>query len=253
MPHTRKQPSFLVQLVDLCLIELTNWRWSWRTLIITGTLTPLLGIVALGIFARDSGREALAYVLTGNTVLALMFGNMDNVQSHFAYMRFMGALDYFATLPVRKHILILAVVLSFLLLSLPSLAATMLLGSLLLAVPIAPNAAILVVVPLCAISMASVGALIGVSARTPQESGSLGLLVTLVMTGLGPVMIPPARLPGFMLFLGRFSPATYAASALRQTLLGPLTERIILDLAVLAGVTGVLFWLVGRRLDWRQA
>lgn len=253
MRHNRKQPSFLVQLVDLLLIELTNWRWSWRSMVITGTIAPLLSTIALGVFARDSGREALTYVLTGNIVLALMFGNMDNVQSHFVYMRFMGALDYFATLPIQKHILILAVVLSFLLLSLPSLVVTMLLGSLLLDVPITLDPILLIVIPLCAIPLAGIGALIGTSARTRYEAGSLSLIVTMVMTGLGPVIIPPARLPGVMLFLGRFSPATYAASALRQALLGPLTGQIVLDLAVLMGVAVVIFWLVGRRMDWRQS
>ena len=32
-----------------------------------------------------------------------------------------------------------------------------------------------------------------------------------------------------MIVLGRFSPAAYAASALRQTLLGPLTGQIAID------------------------
>jgi len=75
----------------------------------------------------------------------------------------------------------------------------------------------------------------------------------MVMLGLGPVLIPSARLPDVMLFLGRFSPATYAASALRQALLGPLTGQIFLDLVVLAGVTVVVLWLVGRKMDWRQS
>jgi ABC-2 type transport system permease protein len=100
--------------------------------------------------------------------------------------------------------------------------------------------------------MAGIGALIGSVARTPQEAGSLSLLVTLVMLGLGPVLIPPSRLPDVMLILGRFSPATYAASALRQALLGPLTGQIVLDLMVLAGVTVIILWLVGRKMDWRQ-
>ena len=55
-----------------------------------------------------------------------------------------------------------------------------------------------------------------------------------------------------MVTLGRFSPATYAASALRQALLGPLTGQIVLDLAALAGFTAVVLWLVGRKMDWRQ-
>jgi ABC-2 type transport system permease protein len=252
MPHEPKPPSFLVQLVDLVLIELTNWRWSWRSMLITATLTPLLGIVAFGVFARDSGGEALVYVLTGNVVMSLMFGNMGNVESHFTYMRFMGALEYFATLPIQKHVLILAVVLSFFLLSLPSLAVTMFLGSILLGVHVAPSPVLLVVVPLCAVSLAGIGALIGASVRTPQEGGSWTLLVTLVMMGLGPVVVPPDRLLGLVQFLGRFSPATYAASALRQALLGPLTGQIVLDLAILAGFTIVVFWVVGQKMDWRQ-
>ena len=252
MSHKRSQPRFLVQLADLFLIELTNWRWSWRSMVLLGTIAPLGSMVALSVFARDAGPEALAYILTGNVVLALMFENQDKVQSHFVFMRFRGTLDYFATLPIQKYALILAIVASFFLLSLPSLAVTILLGSCLLDIPITFNPVILVVIPLCATSMAGIGALIGSAARTPQESGSLSLLVTLLMVGLGPVIIPPDRLPAIMLLLGRLSPATYAASALRQTLLGPLTGQIVPDLAVLVGFTLVTFWLVGRKMDWRQ-
>jgi ABC-2 type transport system permease protein len=250
--NTLRPPSFLVQLIDLALIELTNWRWAWRPMLITGVVTPALGILALGIFARDSGADALAYVLTGNVVLSLLFENQDKVAGHFAFMRLNGSLNYFSTLPVRKHALILAVVLSFLLLSLPSLVVTVFLGSTLLDIPLHVNPIILLVVPVCAVSMAGVGALIGTSVRLPQNAGSVSLLVTFVMLGLGPVVIPPDHLPDVVLFLGRFSPATYGASAMRQVLLGPLTGQIALDLAALAGFTLVSLWLVGRKMDWRQ-
>jgi ABC-2 type transport system permease protein len=248
----RNQPSFWAQLLDLFLIELTNWRWSWRTMIILGMVAPLGSILGLSIFAREAGTTTLAYILTGNVVLALMFENQDKVQSHFAFMRFQGTLDYFATLPIHRYALILAIVFAFLLLSLPSLVVTVLVGSLVLHLPLTPSPFILLVIPLCAVPMAGIGALIGASARTPQEGGSLSLLVTLVMLGLGPVLIPPERLPELMLTLGRFSPATYAASALRQSLLGPLTNHILLDLAALIGFTVLIFWLVGRKMDWRQ-
>ena len=256
MLHTNKSslraPSFLVQLVDLALIELTNWRWAWRPMLITGMLAPVGSILSLGIFARDSGPEALAYVLTGNIVLSLMFENQDKVAGHFAFMRLNGILNYFSTLPVQKHALILAVVGSFLLMSLPALVVTIVLGSLLLGIPVTPSPAILLVVPVCATSMAGVGALIGTSVPVPQHAGSVSLLVAFLMLGLGPVVIPPDRLPGVVLFLGRFSPATYAASAMRQALLGPLTGQIVLDLGALVGFTLVTFWLVGRKIDWRQ-
>ena len=251
-PYQHKQPSALVQVVDLFLIEMTNWRWTWRSMVITATLAPLLSILALGVFARDAGTEALSYVLTGNVVLALMFGNMSNVESHFVFMRSVGTLDYFATLPVQRYLLILAVVLAFFLLSLPSVLVTILLGSLFLKLPLSFNPLIFLVVPIASIPLAGIGALVGTSARNLQEANSLNLVLTLGMVALGPVVIPPERLSPIFLYLGIFSPATYAASALRQTLIGPMTSRVILDLAVLLGLAGFTFWLVGRKMDWRQ-
>jgi energy-coupling factor transporter ATP-binding protein EcfA2 len=77
-------------------------------------------------------------------------------------------------------------------------------------------------------------------------------LVTFSMLGLGPVLIPPDRLPDFMNTLGRFSPATYAASALQQALLGPVTSRIWVDVVILGVLGGLIFWFVGKKMDWRQ-
>jgi ABC-2 type transport system permease protein len=73
------------------------------------------------------------------------------------------------------------------------------------------------------------------------------------MMGLSPVVIPPDRLPDIMRVLGRFSPATYATSALRQALLAPVAAKMALDLAVLVGFAAATFWLVGRKMDWRNS
>lgn len=248
----RRPVALPLQIVDLVLIELTNWRWSWRSLLLTATITPLLSVLGLGVFARDAGSAALAYVLTGNVVVSLMFGNMSNVEGHVTYMRMQGILDYFASLPISRYALVVAVVLAFFLLSLPSLALTITVGSLLLGVPIHPSPLLLVVVPLCALTLCGLGALIGVTVREPSQGGAWSLLLTMVMMGLGPVIVPPERLPALLRVLGHLSPATYAASAFRQTLLGPVTSRIVLDLGVLALLMLLFLWLVARAIDWRQ-
>ncbi|MBN1579713.1 MAG: ABC transporter permease [Anaerolineae bacterium] len=248
----RHRQPVVIQLMDLVLIELTNWRWSWRGTLLGGMLTPLFTIVTLGVFARDGGSEALAYVMTGNMVVSLLFGTMGNVQGHIEWLRFQGGLDYFATLPIWRYVLIVAIVLAFMLFALPSLAVTMCLGSLVLRVPIKLHLLILIVIPLCALALAGVGALLGLLGRTPGESSRWNSLLTLVMITLGPVVIPPDRLPGFALALGYLSPATYAASALRQVVIGPLTGRLALDLAVLAAMTVLFLWLVGRKMSWRE-
>ena len=80
----------------------------------------------------------------------------------------------------------------------------------------------------------------------------MGRLLTILMLTIGPVLIPPDRLPDWLVWLGFLSPATYAASALRQVLLGPLTSRLLLDTAVLAACILISFWMVDRRMDWRE-
>lgn len=250
--NPRKPPTLLTQLVDVLLIELTNWRWSWPSIVIIATLAPLFSILALGFFAQNATPVTLEYILTGNMVLSLMFGLLDKVQSHFIYMRYFGTLDYFATLPIRKTLIVFAVTTGFFLITLPSLLVIMLVGAWWLALPIRFHPLLLLVLPLCAAPLASLGALIGSTARNHQEASALTLLLTLAFTAIGPVVAAPERLPPWLLLLGRFSPATYATSALRQTLLGPITVQLWLDLSVLVGFTAVLFWLTLRWMDWRQ-
>ena len=247
-----KQPGLLTQLIDVLLIELTNWRWSWRSMIVIGTLSPVLSMVALGVFARDSGKVSISYVLVGNVVLAIMFNIMSNIESHVSFMRFHGMLDYFATLPVRRIALIPSLVTAFLLISLPALAATLIIGSLLLGVPLHISPLVLLVVPICAMPLAGIGALIGAKARTPMEANSINFLVMFLLLSIGPVIVPPQKLPAVLLILGRVSPATYASSALRQVLLGPITGQLTIDIAVLLGVTVMVYWWVSKAIDWRQ-
>ena len=248
----KAQPR-LAQLLDLILIQLSNWRWTWRSMVVVSIVTPLLGIAALGIFARDSGHEALVYVLTGNLILSLVFGTLSKVCSNFSFMRIRGMQHYFATLPIQSSSLVLATIIAFFLLSLPSTLITLVIGALYLGLQVHLSPLLLLVLPLAASSLSGIGAIIGARARSPEEGDAISMLVSLGLVGLGPVMAPPDRLPDFLVALGAFSPATYAASALRQTLLGPVTARLPLDLAVLALFSLVTLWWVSRKMDWRQS
>ncbi len=244
---------FRIQLLDVTLMQLTNWRWSWRGVLITSVIAPVVTTVSLGIFAQSSGPAVLGHVMTGNIVLSLLFGTVGTVSSNFAYMRATGILDYFATLPVYRTTLILASVLAFLALSLPPALLTLILGSLILQVPVVVSPLIVVVLPLISMALCGLGALIGLLGRAPEEVNSVSTLATFALVAIGPVIIPAERLPGIIQAIGLFSPATYAASALRQVVLAQADRLSLgLDLVVLCGVMLVLLWLVGQRLDWRQ-
>jgi ABC-2 type transport system permease protein len=251
MSRNRKPQKLLVQLVDLTLIELTNWRWTWRSMLLLGMITPLCSMLAIKFLLAEMRPEDVAYVYCGNVLLSLMFENQNRVGGHFVFMRFHGTLDYFGSLPIRKLTLILGMALAFLLLSLPSVVVVSLVGAWVLDVRLELHPVILLVIPLCAISMSGVGALVGSLARTSAEATSLGFFFTLLLSGLGAVIIPAGRLPNWLVKLGVLSPATYASSALRQAMLGHPTT-IVTDLAVLVAFGAATLWLAGRTIGWRE-
>ena len=221
-------------------------------MIVLGMAVPLGTIVALGAVAGDRRPEDLERILVGAVVIAVMFENQNKVANHFSFMRLGGMLDYFGTLPIRRWALILAVVLSFFALSLPALGVTLVAGTLILDVPLSLSPLLAVVLPLAAASMAAVGALVGVTARNSAEANAVSLLIAFLMAGLGAVVLPPDRVPEIAVHLGWLSPATYAASALRETMIGPVTTRFVVDVAALVAFTVVTFWITSRKMDWRQ-
>jgi ABC-2 type transport system permease protein len=225
-------------------------------MLLTGTIAPLVSVAALGIFARDSGGRALEYILVGGLVLSIMFEIHSRVCNNFAFMKAVGMFGYFATLPIQRALLILATALAFLAISLPSLVVVSVAGSLILHLPLHIHPLLILAVPLAAVPLAAaplsgIGALIGSKARTMEEANLLAMLVNYASLGLGPVMVPPERLPSFLVYLGWFSPASYAASALRQTLIGPVTPRLWFDCAVLVLLSLIIFGIVDRTIDWR--
>jgi ABC-2 type transport system permease protein len=129
----------------------------------------------------------------------------------------------------------------------------MLLGAHVLRLPITFHPLVFLIIPACAVSLSAIGALIGTSVRSRYQAGPISLIVTMLLAGLGPVVVPPDRLPKPLIWLGWLNPATYASSALRQTLIGPMTERIIWDLVALLGSTILVFAVVNQVLDWRQS
>ncbi|MBV2155425.1 ABC transporter permease [Kitasatospora sp. SUK 42] len=243
--------GFLGQVWDLFRIQLTNWRWSWPQMVLTGMLAPLVSIAALGLFARNSGHAATEYVLTGSVTMAILFETQNKIASNFAFMRGNGAFEYYAALPVRREALILATLAAFSLLSLPAVTVTLLLGTSLLDVPITPSPLAPLCLLLALLPSAGLGAFIGSRSGTIEQASSLSLATTLLMMAAGPVAVPPDMLPGALIWIGDLNPAVYAAAGLRHSLTAPDASRALADMAVLAVFAGAVWALTSTRMHWR--
>lgn len=248
----RKPQPLSIQFLDLLQMELFNWRWSWRGTLVTGMIAPVLSILALGAFARSGGTQSLPYILAGNLVLSLLFQTMSKMCSRFAFMRATHTLDYFATLPIQRWLFVMAITCSFFLMALPGLLITLLAGGLYLHLPLHFHPLLLFILPLSALPLSGLGALIGVTVTPGDQAMAITNVLTLILLAVGPVILPPEQLPAWLVATGWFSPASYAASALRQTLIGPITGRLYLDVGMMMAMAAISYWWIGKKMSWRE-
>ncbi|MGW7259914.1 ABC transporter permease [Streptomyces sp. NPDC054834] len=249
MHDDKRGLGFTGQVWDLFRIQLTNWRWSWPQMVLTGILAPLVSLAGLGLFARHSSPEASAYVMTGSVTMAILFETQNKIASNFSFMRNTGAFEFYAAMPVRREALIVATLAAFFLLSLPAVLVTVVTGSLLLDIPLRPSPLLPVCLVLALLPSAGLGALIGSRSASIEQATSLSLATTLLMMALGPVAVPPALLPTSLVWVGHVNPAVHASAALRAALTGEGEPTG--DLAVLAVFSLAVWGLTTARMRWR--
>ncbi|WP_432570120.1 ABC transporter permease [Kineococcus sp. SYSU DK005] len=248
---SRRDVKWTRQVLTLFLVQLSNWRWSWPQMLLTGMLAPLLTVLTLGFFARTSGDAALTYALSGSIVMALLFETQSKIASNFAFMRETGALEFFASMPLRRESLMLASLAAFTLLALPSVFVTTLLGAWLLNVTLSPPWFAVVLLPLLVLPSAGIGAFIGNRSRSLEQASSTSLAVTLSLLALGPVAVPAHLLPEPLVWAGYLNPAFYAASLVRGSLLGGDLATVGRDVLALMAIA-LLAWALARRaMQWR--
>jgi ABC-2 type transport system permease protein len=240
--------------LDLYLMQLANYRWTWRWQLIGGLVAPLSFMFMLHSLLGADGAvaETGASILAGNLVLSAVFTAMGNTANRFAWLKETEGLDYYATLPIGRAAMVVSVVLAFVTLSLPSMAATVLLGRILFALPLAPHPLALAVLVLTALSLAALGATIGILAPNVETQGVISNLALFLLVFLSPVLVPAERLPGLLQVTSRLLPVSYAVGALRRLLVGTVDAVVLLDLAILAAFAAVALAVAAGRLDWRR-
>lgn len=238
----------------VCAMQFASMRWFWRSLLVGGIAIPLFALI---LWRFMSGGMALpgselAHILAGNIVISLLFGNMGRVASRLSFLKDSGALDYYAALGVGKLTLILAVILVFLVASLPGMLIALSVGTFWLRVPIQPHPLLVPALALGSVSLSTLGAAVGVYSRTPEESNTLENLLALGLMVLSPVLVPPARLPKVFMWTSYLVPTTYVTQAVRRALVSQVDLGFWLNLGILAVFCVVSLALVHAKLDWRD-
>lgn len=227
--------TFLRRAKYCTIIQITNWRWSWPQMMLTGIFVPVLLAVGLGVYARGGGN--LEYAVVGGVVFSLLFELMNKVASNVAFMRTQESLDLLIANGVRRSEYLIGTFAAFLLLSLPAVIITPIAAGAILGFQGAVNfPAVFIVIFLGALTFMSLGVLIGTSSRTLEQASSMASMLAVGLVALGAVAIPANLLPQWLVYTGYANPAYYIASALRNGLFhnsfDPSSIAVVLCMAV---------------------
>jgi ABC-2 type transport system permease protein len=252
-PRRRTLPVMLSHYGGLLRLLLAEYRNTWFIHVIFGFLMPLGIVFFVKYMGGGISQERTVYLLGGNLATAIVFGPTMMLAGKIGWGRQNREFDYWASLPLPKMVLILAIVSVSLVFALPGLAALYLLGRLMLGLPLGNGLWLIPLVPLGALSLVGLGAFIGCYARDGQTANTLANLLMLFATFLSPTMIPVEAMPAPLRLVAPLTPITYAADAFRLVLNGKFGTGLAYDVLILLGFTSAFLWLVHRKLDWRAA
>lgn len=244
-------PSAINHYLRLIRVLLAEYRSSWWFHVFFGTFLPLGLIFFLKMISGGIDTARAVFLIGGNMTISIAYGPTIMLISKIGWGKQNKEFDYWAALPIGKLTLILAMVSVYLLFALPGLAASYLVGSWVLGLPLSGGLALILIVPLGVLSLTGFGAFLGAFAKDGQMANALGNALIGVVTFLTPTMIPLEGMPGPLRLFARITPTTYVADAFRAALGGQFGSAVVYDVLILVGYASVFLWLVARKLDWR--
>jgi ABC-2 type transport system permease protein len=247
-----KKPAFWLVFWDLFLIQLANWRWAWAATLINGLLVPFTIFFFISTIGSTETTAAKIYLLSGNVIASLIFTTMYGTSARFSFMRTFGVLDYYATLPVPKPLLVLAVSSGFFVLTLPSAVITVIIGQIFFGLNLSLSPVFFLLIPLASFSLSAVGAFVGVAAPNFDTANTITGVLQFLFLGLGDILLPADRLPDIADFVSYLLPCRYAAAALRQSLSGDYALSFWLNVGVLCLFNLAAFLFVAYKMEWRR-
>lgn len=252
-PRRRTLAHAIRQYNTLLRVVLAEYRATWFFHSFFNLLLPL-GFI---FFFKTSGQilstERAIFLLGGNMATSIAFGPTFMLTNRIGWQRQNREFDYWATLPVPKLALIMAIISVALVFALPGLLGVYLFGSLLLDLPLRGGWLLIPLVPLSAISLAGLGVFLGTYAKDGPTASILANILIIFVGFLSPLLIPIESLPAPLRFTSFLMPTTYAADAFRAVLSGTLGMNVVVDVVVLMLFLIVFTVLVHYKLDWRAA
>jgi len=244
--------KFWIDLKYLWLEQMLEIRTIWYWYLIFSLFLPLsmvFGFARIGAGLTD--QSSLIYIISGAAVFSVANDGLYTMAVRIGSMKKEGMLLYYASLPISKVAFVTAILLSRLVITLPGMIAPMLFGSLVYKVDVNFNLWIVILLPLTALALSSIGMALGSFIHSLEMIQIIVNMLLFVLVMAAPVFIPMQALPLPLQILGYLLPPTYAADALRHAMSGTINAAFFLDCGVLIVMTAIGFYILNRWLSWR--
>src|SRR5581483_10534185 len=213
--------KFWVDFKYLWLEQMMEIRVAWYWYLLFSLVIPLAMVFGFARFGRGlTDQSSLIYIISGSAIFAVVNDGLYAMAIRLGSMKKEGILVYYASLPISRVAFAGAIMFSRLVVLLPGMLCPILLGS----------------------------AIYGINL---EMTNWIVTSVLFLVVMAAPVFIPITALPLPLQFLSYAFPPTYAADALRRLLLGDVNLAFYLDMAMLALMVVVSFFVFKRWSFWR--
>lgn len=244
--------KFFSDLWILLLEQLFEIRTTWYWHLLFAIVLPVAMVFGFARIGSDEpSQEHLVLIVTGAAIFSVVNDGLYVMAVRIGQMRQSGMLIYYAALPIHKTAFIMALMLSRLLITLPGMLVTLVVGSAMYDLNFSLNVSVVLLLLFLGLVFSSLGMMLGMWLDNAELILVVVNLLLFVLIMATPVFIAPQALPEPLQWMSYALPPTYAAAALRSMLTGALDSAFYLNTAVLIGLMLFSFIWLERRGRWQ--
>jgi ABC-2 type transport system permease protein len=234
-PEPGPRPTFAATFAAIFTGQLARAKTAAIPIFLAATLQSV-GLVVLLKGLVDTGSHVTEQsVVAGSSVTVVSFVALNLLAQRFGALKASGALDYFGALPINPAAVVAATAAAWASFTVPGSIVVAVGGAAFYRLPLSNVWVIGPVVVAAGISLAGLGALLGLIASRPEIATIAGQLGMSLVMFLG--IVPAHRLPGVIQAVRAAVPSTYAVDAFAESFKhSPSWTTIGADLGICVGV-----------------
>ncbi len=235
LPRASARPGFSASFAAVFAGQLARARTAAIPIFMAATVQSVGLVVLLKGLVDTTSAITQQSVVAGSSVTVVSFVALNLLAQRYGALRASGALDYFGALPVRPSAIVTATAAAWALFTVPGTILVAAGGAVFYGLPLANIWVIAPVVAAAGISLAGLGALLGLIAPRPEIATVAGQLGMAIVMFLG--LVPAHRLPGIVQAVRAVVPSTYAVDAFAESFQEHVRWWVVAaDLGICVGV-----------------